>query len=159
MTHAHDLQSGMEGSFFMAAAVASGADVLAGFGSCYCAMGLSAELMAVQESWLKATQFLQRGIDTNGDKLGMESIRQAGPGGYFLTDPLTLQQMHAGEFFRDDLFNYAPAEHVGKNMLQRAQDKVEKDAADCRSPVPEPVQEKLRRYFHDECLRVEQGNL
>ena len=157
MTPAYDLQNGMEGSFFMAAATASDADVLSGFGSCYCAMGMSAEMMIIQETWLKAARFLQRGIDTNEDKLGLESIRKTGPGGHFLTDPLTLQQMHGSEFFEDGLFNYAPAEQVGKSMLQRAQDKVENCVADHQSPVPERIQEKLKRYFHDECLRVEQG--
>ncbi len=88
MTHAYESHSAMEGSFLMAAAVASGADVLSGFGSCYCAMGMSAEMMVIQEAWLAAARFLQRGIDTGADKLGIESICQAGPGGHLLTDPL-----------------------------------------------------------------------
>ena len=157
MTYAYESQSGMEGSLFMAAAVASGADVLSGFGSCYCAMGMSAEMMVIQKAWLDAARFLQRGMDTKTDKLGIESICQAGPGGHFLTDPLTLQQMRAGEFFEHDLFDYTPAEYAGKSMLQRAHDKVTQQVADFRSPVPARVQERLKRYFHDECHDVEQG--
>lgn len=88
MTNAYESQSGMEGNFFVAAAVVSGADVLSGFESCYCAMGMSAEMMVIQEAWLAAARFLQRGIDTGADKLAIESICQAGPGGHLLTDPL-----------------------------------------------------------------------
>ena len=58
MSSRYDPQNGMEGSMFMLAAVASGANVLAGFGSCYTAMGMSAEMMVIQEAWLEAAKFL-----------------------------------------------------------------------------------------------------
>ncbi|MBN2311068.1 MAG: trimethylamine methyltransferase family protein, partial [Candidatus Hydrogenedentes bacterium] len=130
MTFRYDQQNGMEGILFMLAAVASGADILAGFGSCYTAMGMSAEMMVIQEAWMEAVRFLQRGIDTDDAHLGLDSLRQAGPGGHFLADELTLTHLHGGEFFANGLFDCTPAREGGGpddsvSMLERAHSRVE----------------------------------
>ena len=155
MTWRYDPQNGMEGSMFMLAAVASGADLLAGFGSCYCAMGMSAEMMVIQEAWMEAAQFLARGLRTDELHLGVANIAEAGPDGSFLTDDLTLRYMRGGEFFANDLFDLSAASVESPGMLERAHEKVEALVADFESPVPHDVQENLRRYFHDECARLE----
>lgn len=157
MTFRYDVQNGAEGMLFMLAAVASGANVLAGFGSCYTAVGMSAEMMVIQEAWMQAARFLMRGIGTDDARLGLESIRTAGPGGAFLTDALTLELMHGGEFFADDLFDRTPAEQEGKSMLERAHKKVDELVSGFVSPVPPAIQEQLRRYCHDECRRLEKS--
>jgi trimethylamine:corrinoid methyltransferase-like protein len=136
---------------FMLAASASGADVLAGFGSCYTAMGMSAEMMLIQEALWRAAQFLGRGIDTSAAHLGVESLRRAGPGGDFLTDELTLAMMHGGEFFQDPLFDRKPAGQTGAGMLERAHARVEQFIEGRSSPLPGHLEEQLRRYFHDLC--------
>jgi len=89
LTYRYDQQNGMEGMLFMLSAVASDADILAGIGSCYNAVGMSAEMMIVQEEWLKAAQFLRRGLNTDLLAKGLESIRNVGPEGNFLMDDLT----------------------------------------------------------------------
>ena len=155
MTYRYDPQNGAEGILFMLAAVASGADVLAGFGSCYTAMGMSAEMMVIQEAWMHAARFLTDGIKTDDLHLGLDNIRQAGPGGNFMTDDLTLQFMGGGEFFANDLFDLSPCGEESKGMLERAHDKVEELVAGFESPLPGDIQEDLRRYFHDECTRLE----
>jgi trimethylamine--corrinoid protein Co-methyltransferase len=165
MTYRYDQQNGMEGFSFMLAAVASGADVFAGFGSCYTAMGMSAEMMVIQEAWLEAARFLQRGITTDEASLGLNNIRQAGPGGNFLTDELTLQFRNGGEFFSNPLFDLKPcaqeqyplgdSERRSRSMLQRAHEEVEELVAGFKSPVPHDIQEALMRYFHDECAKLE----
>ena len=155
MSYRYDMQTGMEGALFMLAAVQSGADVLSGFGSGYNAVGMSAELMLVQEAWMESARFLGRGIRTDDVSLAIDSIRNAAPGGDFLTDPLTLAGMHGDAFFANDLFDLTPAGEQGKSLLDRAHEKVERAVADFTSPVPDDVQEALRRYFHDECARVE----
>ena len=157
MTYRFDPQNGMEGMLFMLAAVASCADVLAGFGSGYAAVGMSAEMMVIQEAWLDAARHLMRGLPSGDLGEAFQSIQAAGPGGDFLTDSLTLRNMGGGAFFEHALFDYAPAEGNGRSMLERAHNRVEVMTADFESPVPQAVQEKLRRYFHDECRRVEKG--
>lgn len=155
MTHRYDPQNGMEGALFMLAAVASGASLLAGFGSGYAAVGMSAELMLIQEAWMAAARFLCRGINTDEAHLGLENIMQAGPGGEFLTDPMTLSNMRGHEFFQHSLFDRSPADVPSKGMLERAHERVEELVADFQSPVPEAVQEELRRYFHDTCSKLQ----
>ena len=151
----YDMQTGMEGAWFMGAAVGSGADLLAGFGSGYSAVGMSAELMVIQEAWMHAARFLRRGIRTDNERLGIENLQQAGPGGSFLTDALTLSHLHGDEFFKDALFDRSAAGEMGRTMLERAHEKVEQTVAEFTSPVPAAVQDSLRRYFHDECKRIE----
>lgn len=155
MTHRYDIQNGAEGILFMLAAVTSGAGVLAGFGSGYGAMGMSAEMMVIQEAWMKAARFLKSGIDTDDIHLGLENIQQAGPGGDFWTDSLTLLNLNGSEFFTHELFDLSPVESESKSMLERAHDEVERRIAGFTSPVPQALQEGLRRYFHDECAQSE----
>jgi len=151
MTFRYDPQNGMEGFLFMLAAVASGAHLLAGFGSCYDAVGMSGEMMLIQEAWLEAVRHLQQGIRTEEARLGLDNLRAAGPGGDFLTDALTFDFMHGGEFFSQELFDYTPAEQSGKSLLERAHERMEALTGTYTSPVPGRIQESLRRYFFDLC--------
>ena len=150
MTHRCDVQSGAEGMLFMRAAYDSGADVLAGLGSCYNANGISAEMMVIQEAWLGAARFLSKGIDCSGARLGVESLARGGPGGEFLTDPLTLELCRGGEFFEHALFDY----DGGRPMLERAHECVEELVEGYETPVPEDIGESLRGHFRDLYGRV-----
>ena len=147
MTPRYDPQNGMEGMLFMLAAVASGAAMLSGFGSCYCAVGMSGEMMLIQEAWRQAAIHLAGGIRTDDDRLGLESLQKAGPGGEFLTDALTLKYHRDGDFFQHPLFDEAPAGEASKSMIERAHEEVEAMTATIASPLPGVVQEGLQRYF------------
>ena len=149
LTYRFDQQSGAEGMLFMLAAHASGAHMLAGYGSNHNANGMSAEMMVIQNAYRNAARFLTRGIDTDAFHLAVESIERAGPHGNFLTDDLTLALLHKNQFFQDDIFDYSGGYRDGQSMLRRAHDRVEQLISGFVSPVPEDVQERLRRYFHD----------
>ncbi|HOZ49590.1 MAG TPA: trimethylamine methyltransferase family protein [Candidatus Hydrogenedentes bacterium] len=153
MTYRYDQQSGAEGMLFMLAAQASNANLLCGIGSCHNAIGMSGEMMIVQTEWLAAAEFLGRGIPIHDSRLGLDSLRNAGPGGHFLTDDLTLDGMHEGEFFSSALLDLVGGED-SPSLLDRAHDEVEALVADAESPLPGDVQENLRRYFHDEYDRL-----
>ena len=155
MTHRYDTQNGVEGMLFMLGAVASQADLLCSFGSTYTAMGMSAEMMIMQEAWQKAAQYLVAGIRTDDARLGLDNFKQAGPGGNFLTDELTLQYMHGGEFFNNDIFDNAACGESSRSMLERAHDRVELLVDGYQPLVPHTVREGLQRYFHDECVKLE----
>jgi trimethylamine---corrinoid protein Co-methyltransferase len=148
MTFRHDQQNAAEGMTFMLAAQ-SGAHMLQGFGSCYNAVGMSAEMQVIHEAWLQAAGFLSRGMNTALLPEGLASLRRAGPGGHFVTDELTLQLMRGEEFFAGELFDLSGSTE-GTPLLQRAHERVEKLTADTTSPLPETTQEALRRYFHDQ---------
>lgn len=148
MTYRYDQQNGAEGALFMLAAANSGADLIGSFGSTYNAIGTSAEMMLIHSAWLAAARYLKRGIQVDDLRLGVESIRRAGPGGSFMTDDLTVQLLRKGEFFANDLFDYAAETAVeGPSLLARAHIKVEQMVADPQSPHSGQVQENLHRYF------------
>jgi trimethylamine--corrinoid protein Co-methyltransferase len=151
MTHRYDQQNGAEGILFMLGALSSGAHLLAGIGSTYNAIGMSAEMMLIHTAWLASAQYLRRGIRTDDLRLGVENIERAGPGGNFLMDDLTLHFLRSDEFFSHELLDYTGgSEAQAPSLLARAHHRVEQIAADARSPHSEAVQERIRRYFADE---------
>jgi len=149
MTHRYDIQTGAEGLLFMLAAYASRADLLCGLGSCYNANGLSAEMMVIQEAWLDAARFLTQGIRCEPARLGLDGIGQAGPGGEFLTDPLTLEFCRGGEFFENDRFDYSGHAGDAPPMQERAHARVEEVISGYECPLPGGIREGLARHFHD----------
>ena len=148
MTHRCDVQTGAEGMLFMLAAHASGADILSGFGSYQNAMGMSAEMMVIQASWLRAARHLTRGIRTDELRLAAPNLRQAGPGGQLLDDDLTLALMRSDEIFGDRNFDLTGGHGPSRAMLERAHDHVEQLVSGYESPVPHRVRERLQRHFH-----------
>jgi trimethylamine---corrinoid protein Co-methyltransferase len=149
LTYRYDQQNGAEGMLFMLAAHASKAHMIAGFGSCHNAIGMSAEMMIIQQDYLKAARFIARGINTDDFHLGAENIASIGPGGNFLTDDLTLSLLRQDEFFKPDVFDMPDGFNEGKSLLENAHQRVEELVADFQSPVPSDIQENLRRFFHD----------
>jgi len=149
MVHRFDQQSGAEGMLFMLAAVASGANLLPGFGSTYNAVGHSTEMMLIQSEYFRAARALARGIRTDVERLGVEAIRQAQPGGHFLTDDLTLEFMRGGEFFESELFDHSGELRQAPSLLESAHQRIAEMVDSSTSPVPEDVEEDLRRFFHD----------
>ncbi|MFA6046877.1 MAG: trimethylamine methyltransferase family protein [Phycisphaerales bacterium] len=149
MVHRFDQQSGAEGMLFMLSAVAGGADLLAGFGSTYNAVGHSTEMMLIQDAWLAAAKFLRRGIDCSQQQLAVDAIVRMGPGGQYLTDELTLKYLRARQFFAHELFDLSADSAGSQSLLERAHEKAETLVADFTSPVPGDVQEELRRFFRE----------
>ena len=151
----YDVQSGAEGMLFALSAYATGANLLCGLGSCYNALGMSAEMMVIQTAWLETAKFLAHGIGTDDLRLGLENSRNAGPGGSFLLDDLTLRFLRGGEFFHNEVFDSTAESGNGKPMLERAHDKVEELVAGYRCPVPEKVREDIHRYFANLYAKLE----
>lgn len=153
LTHRGDIQAGAEGMLFMLCAHASGAHRIAGFGSCHNAVGMSAEMMVIQQAYLRAARHLARGIRSEEPLLGATSLQRVGPGGQFLDDELTLQFMRSDEFFQDALFDLDGSR--GKPLLERAHQRVQQLVEGYRSRVPEDIQEGLRRHFAGLCRKVD----
>ncbi len=155
MTYRYDQQNGAEGILFMLSAYESGANILAGIGSCYNAIGMSGEMMIIHTAWLKAAKHLNQGINTDALHLGVENIKRNGPGKHYLEDDLTLNLLRSEEFFSDDLFDYSGEYGEHPSLLQRAHKKVEEMVTNFKSPVPDDIQEELRRWFHNEYKKME----
>jgi trimethylamine--corrinoid protein Co-methyltransferase len=147
LTHRYDVQAGAEGMLFMLAAHTSGAHRIAGFGSCHNAVGMSAEMMVIQQAYLRAARHLARGMRTGEPLLGAAALARVGPGGQFLDDDLTLELMRSDEFLQDDVFDLSGGQGGHKPLLERAHERVEQLVSGYQSRVPEDIQEGLRRYF------------
>lgn len=154
LTRRYDPQAGAEGMLFMLAAHASGAHRISGFGSCHNAVGMSAEMMVIQQAYLRAARHLARGIRTDEPLLGTASLERVGPGGQFLDDELTVDLMRSDEFFQDDVFDLSGGQGDGRPMLERAHDRVEQLVASYQSRVPGDIQEGLRRHFRELYRRI-----
>lgn len=155
MTHRYDQQNGAEGILFMLGALSSGAHLLAGIGSTYNAIGMSAEMMLIHTAWLASAQHLQRGIRTDGARLAVENIERAGPGGNFLMDDLTLRFLRSDEFFSHDLLDYTGGvDPNAKPLLARAHKRAEQIGARAQSPHSEETQEQIQRYFANEYKKL-----
>ncbi len=150
MSARYDLQSGAEGMLFMLAAHESGADLLAGIGSCGNAMAMSGEMMLVQTAWLEAARFLTAGLDTE-THLAVENIICTGPEGHYMADDLTMELLRSDEFFSSDLFDYGDLHEGQSSMIERAHQKAGEMVAGFECPHSGAVQENLRRFFRDEC--------
>ncbi|MCM8777933.1 MAG: trimethylamine methyltransferase family protein [Candidatus Omnitrophica bacterium] len=149
MGYSFDVQSGAEGVLFMLAAYSSGANIFHGIGSFYNAIGMSAEMMVIHTVWLEVAKYLMKGINFDDLQESIESIKNAGPGGNFLTDNLTLKNLRSGEFFYSELFD----ETRGKSMLERAHNKVEEFISNFQSPLKDEKRENLIRYFSDKIFK------
>ena len=146
-----DMQSGAESMLFMQAAVASGADILTGIGSCFNANGLSSEMIVIQHAWLEAARRIRTGISMDHLEEGLADIEEVGVGGHFLISDLTLDQLYREAFFAHPLFDYngkfVPDD--GGSIWERASRRVEELTRDYSSPLPVPVQNSLISLFRD----------
>ena len=145
----YDLQSGAEGMLFMLAAHQSGADMLAGIGSCGNALVMSAEMMLIQTAWLDAARFISSGVGTEAPS-AVESIHRTGPGGHFMGDDLTLENLRSEEFFDNQLFDHGEILEGQPSILERAHQQAADLTADFECPHSGEVQEGLHRFFRDE---------
>ena len=142
-----DMQAGAESMIQMLSAVGSGADLLAGVGSCYNANGLSAENIVIGMSLKRQSDFMTRGIRLEQIDESIDSIEEQKDLGYFLMDDLTLEHMRSGEFFADSTLNMAGEFKEEPSMLERAQGIIRKVKENYVNPVPADAQERIADYF------------
>jgi trimethylamine:corrinoid methyltransferase-like protein len=150
----YDMQSGAEGMMMAFSAALSGADILAGAGSCYNANGLSSEFLMIQYAYLDAARYLKRGIPLDMLSDSVDSMAEQGPGGNFLMDGLTLRLMRGSPFYSSPMFDTAGEAGKPKSILLRAHEAVLAAEESFRSPVPNDVREMITRHFNDICARL-----
>lgn len=149
MNPSYDMQSGAESMLFMFSAYASGVDFMSGIGSCCNAVGLSSEMILIQRAFREAVKHIAKGLPLDLLGRSIESLKETGAGGNFLTDELTLELMRSGEFSRFDGFNMACEFEIGTPMLELAHEWLEEIVSGFVSPVPGKVREALDRFFQD----------
>jgi len=147
LTHRADVQNGAESIINLLAAF-SGQNVIGGIGSLHNANGMSAEQIIMQCGLADMAEFVSRGVDVSDYKLALDSIAAVGPGGNYLTDSLTIDQLRGNEFFHSpylDLTGGYAAQAPG--MYEIAHQTAERLIGDYRPTVPEKVQPAIRDHF------------
>ena len=147
----YDMQGGAEGMLMSLSALLSGADILAGSGSCLNAEGLSAEHILTHYSFLAAAEHMKKGYSCAELEKNLDSIREQGPRGNYLGDSLTLELLRNPEFFSHPLFDESGETGGGMPMLERAHEEALRIDKDFVSPVPEDIADGLRSYFGKKC--------
>lgn len=143
-----DAQNGAESMSQILPAVASTANLITGIGSVGNGMGTSPEQILFDCDLVALAEYLTRGIAVDEDRLALASFERVGPGGDFLSDPLTLRMLRTGEHF------YAGAFESSGNPQCTMIDTLHARAEGILShhtPAPPPARiEDLRRYVEKE---------
>lgn len=151
MTSFCDVQAGMEGMAAMLAAYSIGPAWLGSAGILDNGMSSSPEMTLIHASACReVARFLERGIQVDGDRLDIDSIKRGISEGSFITNDLTLAMLHGDEFFQNPLFGYSDLRSgFRRTMMERAHERIAAVAAEFTSPLPGELQEELHRYFHN----------
>ena len=106
--------------------------------------------VAHDEALARLSRAGARGVDLTESKLAVDSPRGAGPGGSFLTDPLTLDLLRSEEFFGSPYLDLTGGYSPGApGMAEIAHQTVQRMLHDSRPTVPEKVQDAVRGFFRN----------
>ena len=119
-------------------------------GSLANALGMGPVQVVLHHDLMETLEHIRKGIDTTKEKLGVESIVSAGPGGNFLMDPLTLRYLRSDEHFYAPCFEQCVGTRDEKTMAQRAHERAEDLMASHEPAVPEDRLEEVHRYVERE---------
>jgi trimethylamine--corrinoid protein Co-methyltransferase len=150
----YDTQNGIENALHMLPAVVGGGGMFNGLGSCYNACGMSAEMVVIHSDLLRLIDRIRLGVEVSEEMLAVDSIIQAGPGGHFLENPLTLKMLRSGEFFTAGCFDRTgerSANRFEDSLLARAHHRAEELLAAHTPAVPESVAKAVHRWAAHKC--------
>ena len=150
----YGVQNGMESALGGFATFFSRVNAFGGFGSLANACGMSSAQVVLHHELAEMMERFRRGIDLSEGRLGVESIVRAGPGGNFLTDPLTVRHLRSDEHFYAPSFEQCAGTQDEKTMAQRAQERAEDLMASHRPDVPVGRLEEVHQYVERELAQL-----
>jgi trimethylamine--corrinoid protein Co-methyltransferase len=148
MTYRPDVQNGAESMLYLLSSVTGGQNLISGLGSLHNANGMSAEQIVMQCGLADMAEYVARGIDMSEAKLALDSIRDVGPGGNYLTDSLTMDLLRSDEFFDSPHLDLTGGcEEDAPGVYEKAHETAERLIADHRPAVPDKVRSAIREFF------------
>ena len=150
----YGVQNGMESAMGALVTFFSRINSYGSLGSLANACGMSAVQVVLHHDLIEMLEQIRRGIDVTEEKLGVESIVSAGPGGDFLMDPLTLRYLRSDEHFYAGCFEQCAGTKDEKTMAQRAHERAEELIASHKPAVPENRLEEVHRYVERELAKL-----
>ena len=149
------VQNGMESALGALGTFFSRVNCYGSMGSLANALGMSATQIVLHHDLIEMLGRFRCGIDVADETLAVESIINAGPGGDFMTDPLTLKHLRAGEHFFPASFEVCPGTQDTSTMAARAHERAEDLIASHRPAVPEDRLEEVRKYVEKELATLD----
>jgi trimethylamine--corrinoid protein Co-methyltransferase len=142
----YDVQNGYDTALGIVLNFFAKNHIYGGMGSIANATGVGAEQIILHHDLIDALERMAEGIDVTDEKLAVESIIAAGPGGNFLMDDLTLKYLRLEEHYeRGSFVRCAPAQDR-QGMVEWAHDMVQNIIRSHQPAVPEDRLEEVRRY-------------
>lgn len=154
MVGRYDTQNGIEEALLMLPAVVLGGGMFNGLGSCFNACGMSAETVVIHSDLVRLLERIRMGVEMSDKMLNVDSIIEAGPGGNFLEDDLTLQVLRSSEFFTFGCFDRLGERSPNRfedSMLARAHERVEELTSAHKPAVPDDVADEIHRWAERRC--------
>jgi len=99
-----DEQAASEATFYAFGAVLAGLDLVFDVGSIEAGLAHSPEVVAMLDEVVEMCRSVVRGFDTDDESLALETMRQVGVGGQFLSTPHTLR--HFRELWQPVLYSW-----------------------------------------------------
>jgi len=134
--------------------VLCGGGMFNGIGSCYNACGMSAEMVVLHSALVRLVERLGAGVEVSDTMLDIESVIQNGPGGHFLDNSLTIENLRSGEFFTDECFDWLgerSPNRVEDSILARAHQKLEELLLSHIPAVPKKITEQINFWADKKC--------
>ncbi|HOX38739.1 MAG TPA: trimethylamine methyltransferase family protein [Candidatus Brocadiia bacterium] len=144
------VQNGLETMMGMFATFFSRCNLAHGMGSMANACGMSAAQIVIHHDVIEMLERFRQGVDAGDEKLALRSIFEAGPGGNFLEDGMTLEYLRSKEHFYASCYELCAGGRDAKTMEQRAHEKAEDLIASHTPRPPEERVEEVRRYVERE---------
>jgi len=150
LTWRPDIQNGAESFAYLLASHALGQNIIGGLGSMHNANGMSQEQIIMQCGLVDMAEYVARGVNMSDRLLGVDSVKAAGPGGQYLDDDLTLEQLRGNEFFHSpDMDLSGGYDSTSPGAYEMAHHKAEALVDGYKPTVAPKVQEALRAFFRE----------
>jgi trimethylamine--corrinoid protein Co-methyltransferase len=146
-----DAQAGIEAGITLAMGVAAGADIFGHLGICGVDQATSLDMLVMQNEVVGYVERLQRGIELSDETLGLDVIREVGPGGTYLGHEHTARHFRRELWFPGllDRQYYEAWNTAGRSaMAERCRAEKERIFATHRpDPLPVEVEREVSRIL------------
>ena len=150
-SHLPDIQAGMESALSLSSTIGAGANfVYHALGVLSSYMSMSPEKFLIDEELCAMVRRRNKPMDITEERTAFESVKKVGPGGQYLTDPLTVRE------FRKEFYFPSLAQRDGYDQWQKtgapsmhniAESKVTERLAQYQQPeLDQIVLKQLREY-------------
>ena len=142
-----DAQATLEGALWIMLTSLNGGNLIHDIGYMEDGLTTSLELVVIFNEIIEMMRYFTRGFEIDYDTIALDVINSVGPGGEYLSTEHTLK--HFKENFYSELLTKTTYEawqkESGKDLIQRANDKVKKIL---ENHNPNPLDEKLKKELN-----------